>query len=66
MPQRQQRLQVKSGQEYWQMVEETARLVDSWPDWKKGEPSGAQRVILSDRGEQDKQPTRDPPAPVRE
>jgi hypothetical protein len=65
MPQRQ-RLQVKTGQEYWQMVEETARLVESWPDWKKGGPSSAQPVVLSDRGEQSDQSTGTPPAPERE
>lgn len=32
-------LQVKTGAEYWKLVEKTARRVASWPEWKTGEPA---------------------------
>ena len=35
-------LLVKSGAEYWCLLEKTARLVEKWPTWKTGEPSTAQ------------------------
>lgn len=28
--------EVKRGQEYWELMEKTAAIVDKWPDWKKG------------------------------
>lgn len=47
MPEKQ-TLEVKRGPQYWEMVEKTAQLVESWPDWKKGEPSTVQQVPSSD------------------
>ena len=32
-------LRVKTGAEYWRLVEKTARRVASWPEWKTGEPA---------------------------
>ena len=32
-------LRVKNGAEYWKLVETTARRVESWPEWKTGEPA---------------------------
>lgn len=32
-------LKVKSGAEYWKLVETTAHRVESWPEWKTGEPA---------------------------
>jgi len=32
-------LRVKSGPEYWKLMERTARRVESWPEWKTGEPA---------------------------
>lgn len=30
---------VKTGAEYWDLMERTARKVDKWPAWKTGERS---------------------------
>jgi hypothetical protein len=30
-------LREKNGPEYWAMLRETAKIVEKWPDWKKGE-----------------------------
>lgn len=27
-----------TGEAYWKLIRETASRVDTWPDWKKGEP----------------------------
>lgn len=32
-------LKTKMGEEYWKMLEETAKRVDTWPEWKKGKLS---------------------------
>jgi hypothetical protein len=34
-----QELKVKNGAEYWTLLEKTARRVESWPEWKTGEPA---------------------------
>lgn len=26
-----------TGQAYWELIERTARHVETWPDWKRGE-----------------------------
>jgi len=34
MPEEQ--ISVKKGPDYWRLLEKTARLVESWPEWKTG------------------------------
>ena len=58
-------LKVKQGKEYWTLVEQTARRVEKWPEWKKGAPapkSPEESRISSDGNEVGRQVAPDRPA----
>jgi hypothetical protein len=44
--------QDEASREFWDFVDRTAQEVSSWPDWKKGGPTGS---------EQPPEPPRAPP-----